>query len=285
MGHWRSVFASTRAGQIIVLNRILGDSAKDDEIAALASVFSSPWFYGAFTCCLCLTAILFPTTEVSARNATMQVLFYSDNDVLARLLRAALDPTNTVHWVTDERQFDVALEASAMAAIVLDAGFVAEAEAMCLALRTRTAVPLLALAAGADAGERVALLRAGADDALAQPISPQELAARLRAKLRRAMPDQRPPAASIGRERQLTVGDQRVRFSSSELRLLLALQQCNGGYVSAGELARALWQTEIRLERLHFHIWRLRRRLAALGDHLRIETRHGHGYRLVDGRA
>jgi two-component system response regulator QseB/two-component system response regulator TctD len=214
----------------------------------------------------------------------MDVLFYSDDETLAGLLRSALDPADSVHQATNEEQLEAVLGTGAASAIVLDAGFVAEAMALCLALRARTALPLLVLAAGGDAHERIALLRAGADDALARPFAPQELVARLYAKIRRVVSDRQPTPASarIGLERRITVGNRRVRFSASELRLLAALQQRNGRYVTAGELARALWQTEMRPERLHFHIWRLRRHLAALGDHLRIETRHGRGYRLVD---
>lgn len=216
----------------------------------------------------------------------MDVLFYSDNDTLVHQVRAVLDPADTVHQVTDERQLAAALETGPAAALVLDAAFVVEAAELCLALRSCTAIPILVLATGVDAHERTSLLRAGADDALARPISPQELAARLHAKLRRAAPAQQPPlaCASIGLERQIIVGDRRAGFSPSELRLLMALQQRNGGYVSPAELARALWQTEMRPARLRFHIWRLRRHLAALDAHLRIETQHGLGYRLVDER-
>src|SRR4051812_10132664 len=109
----------------------------------------------------------------------MDVLFYSDNDALTSLLCMALDPVDMVHRVADERQLDIALAAGAGATIVLDAGFVAEAAALCQALRARTAIPILALVTGADASERVALLRAGADDAVTLPVAPQELAARL----------------------------------------------------------------------------------------------------------
>jgi DNA-binding response OmpR family regulator len=216
----------------------------------------------------------------------MEVLFYSDNEALARLLRAALDPADTVHQVTDERQLADALEIGAASAILLDAGFVAQAAELCQALRAHTALPIVALAGSTDAQERVALLRTGADDALARPVSPLELAARLRAKVRRAMPDQQltPASVLIGPEHQISVWDRRAGFSPSELRLLMALQQHNGGYVSSAELSRALWQTEMRPARLRFHIWRLRRHLAALSDGLRIETRHGLGYRLVNRR-
>jgi CheY-like chemotaxis protein len=111
----------------------------------------------------------------------------------------------------------------------------------CQALRARTVLPILVLAAGADAHERISLLRAGADDALARPFAPQELVARLHAKLRRAVSEQPTPAsAAVGLERRSMVGDQRVCFSPSELRLLTALQQRNGGYITVGELAHAL---------------------------------------------
>ena len=62
--------------------------------------------------------------------------------------------------------------------------------ATCRALRTRSRVPILMLTARHDVDDRVEGLDAGADDYLGKPFAVVELAARVRALLRRATPDE-----------------------------------------------------------------------------------------------
>ena len=59
-------------------------------------------------------------------------------------------------------------------------------------IRATSRIPVLMLTAKGDALDRVLGLEMGADDYLPKPFNPQELAARIRAILRRAKPDSRP---------------------------------------------------------------------------------------------
>ena len=56
-------------------------------------------------------------------------------------------------------------------------------------LRARTKLPVIMLTARGDEADRVVGLELGADDYVAKPFSPRELLARMRAVLRRALPD------------------------------------------------------------------------------------------------
>lgn len=109
-------------------------------------------------------------------------------------------------------------------------------------LRRTAAVPALVLVPQASALERVIALEAGADDAMAHPVDPRELLARLRALCRRA-----PVRTAAARElcfggwrldrltRVLhTASGQKVPLSQAECRLLEAFLQ-NPGSVLARE--------------------------------------------------
>src|SRR5262249_17603043 len=100
--------------------------------------------------------------------------------------------------------------------------------ATCRALRTRSRVPILILTARRDVDDRVEGLDAGADDYLGKPFAVVELAARVRALLRRAAPDDVLRYADLeldrserrgrrgGRQFELT----RIEFSLLELLML-----------------------------------------------------------------
>ena len=70
-------------------------------------------------------------------------------------------------------------------------------------LRERTRLPVVMLTARGEDTDRILGLELGADDYLPKPCNPRELAARLRAVLRRAAPEQEPDAS-------LAVGDTRL---------------------------------------------------------------------------
>jgi DNA-binding response OmpR family regulator len=115
----------------------------------------------------------------------MEILLYSDDPSLALLLEAATEQPCSVRQVRDEHQLYGAA-GDGIEAIVLDNGFARYGAVMCLRLRLNTTLPLLVIAGTPHASERVALLRAGADDVLTAPVAGRELAARLDAKRRRA---------------------------------------------------------------------------------------------------
>ncbi|WP_312525347.1 response regulator transcription factor [Paracoccus sp. (in: a-proteobacteria)] len=147
------------------------------------------------------------------------------------------------------------------------------------------ALPVLILTARDQLQDRVAGLDAGADDYLGKPFELDELAARLRALLRRNQG--RPqsllswnglvldPARMRGRR-----GDKDLSFSNREFTILHALMERPGAILTKSLLEERLygWQEEVESNTVEVHIHKLRAKLGA--DY--IATVRGAGYRLAD---
>jgi len=158
-------------------------------------------------------------------------------------------------------------------------------------LRETSAVPVLMLTARGEDVDRIVGLEMGADDYLAKPFNPRELAARIRAILRRASSE---PEMSdrIGVDdivvdlgtRCVSVDAEEVPLTGVEFSLLEALVRSAGNVVSRDDLSRAaLFRRTNSFDRsLDVHISNLRRKLgptAAGGE--RIKTVRGLGYQYV----
>ena len=81
---------------------------------------------------------------------------------------------------------------------------------LCRWIRSRSDVPVIMLTARGEETDRIVGLELGADDYVTKPFSPRELAARVRAVLRRA------DGASEGPERRLEFGDVTIEASTRE---------------------------------------------------------------------
>jgi two-component system response regulator MtrA len=150
------------------------------------------------------------------------------------------------------------------------------------------AVPVLVLSARQDASDKVRALELGADDYLAKPFWPEELLARVRARLRR--PTLSPhDAVTLGpirietAARRVFVDGQAVELTRVEFDLLAALVWRPGAAVSRGWLVdHVLDPARDGDERaLDAHVSRLRRKLGTAGRH--IATVWGIGYRAEVG--
>lgn len=149
--------------------------------------------------------------------------------------------------------------------------------------RTKT-VPILMLTARGDEPDKVAGLDAGADDYLIKPIDLHELAARLRALVRRAhgQSETRLVAGNVALDpaaHQVLVDGQPVELSNREYDLLHALLLNAGRVLSREQLEQRLyqWGSEINSNAVEVHIYHLRRKLGAA----LIETVRGVGYRIA----
>lgn len=126
----------------------------------------------------------------------------------------------------------------------------------------------------------------GADDAVAAPATPDEVAARLAASVRR-----HPTALAIGPlridgiDRSVTRGNRRLRLSAREFTLLLHLARACGRCVSRAELLAAVWGLgfDPGTNVVEVHVSRLRAKLDAGMDAPMLRTEKGRGYALVSG--
>jgi two-component system phosphate regulon response regulator PhoB len=153
--------------------------------------------------------------------------------------------------------------------------------------RTRD-LPILMLTARAMEQDKLSGLEAGADDYLTKPFSPKELAARIKAVLRRRAPQHAGDAVEIEGLRldpashRVTAGEQRVLLSPSEFRLLQFLMTHPGRVYTRTQLLDQVWGDHIYIEErtVDVHIRRLRKALETTGHDRLIETVRGAGYGL-----
>lgn len=147
--------------------------------------------------------------------------------------------------------------------------------------------PVMLLTARGDAGDRIEGLSLGADDYLAKPFEPEELALRCQAILRRSRKPAQPPdeiemsglVFNLLRG-ELKSGDQRIRLTEAELQLLTVLAGSPGEAVSREDLAGL---TSAGLERsVDVQVTRLRRKIEPNPrEPIHIQTVRGIGYRLM----
>jgi two-component system response regulator CpxR len=159
-------------------------------------------------------------------------------------------------------------------------------------IRERSAVPVVMLSARGEEVDRVVGLELGADDYLAKPFSPRELAARVRAVLRRGRAAGAPvPAAFTVGDLELDPGAREVRragepveLTGLEFAILERLARDAGQVVRREALYReVLGRRPSSLDRsLDVHLSALRRKLgAAAGGGERIKTVRGVGYQYL----
>jgi two-component system response regulator CpxR len=157
-------------------------------------------------------------------------------------------------------------------------------------IRERSRTPVLMLTARGDTHDRVRGLEMGADDYLPKPFDPAELAARIRAILRRSAAQMPPAAISVG-DIELDGGARSVRragvpveVTTVEFDLLAALMRVAGTAVSREELVKKVLGRDFSpFDRsIDTHVCNLRRKLGTLSDGSdRIKGVRGTGYLYV----
>ncbi|MEO7117748.1 MAG: response regulator transcription factor [Candidatus Limnocylindrales bacterium] len=157
-------------------------------------------------------------------------------------------------------------------------------------MRERRPVPVVLLTAKGSTSDKAKGLDLGADDYVAKPFHPDELAARVRAVLRRS--NGTTPGHGIVafddieidlERRMVTRAGQLVQLSRTEWLLLQHLAANAGKVVLHGELLTKVWGSEYRDDLQYLRVWvsRVRRKLGAEpGQSGRIKTFQGIGYRL-----
>ena len=164
---------------------------------------------------------------------------------------------------------------------------------VCRLIRSRPAtstLPIIMLTARTEESDRVLGLDLGADDYITKPFSPRELAARVRAVLRRKATAQ-PSAMSLYRGSRIvadfdavsvTVDGEPVRLTRREFELLRCLVENRNRVLSRERLLVRVWgyDQSIETRSVDVHVGRLRSKLRTAGP--QIETVVGLGYRFIE---
>jgi len=161
-------------------------------------------------------------------------------------------------------------------------------------IRQTSQVPALMLTARGDDVDRIVGLELGADDYVPKPCTPRELAARLRAILRRAQAPaagegdsgviEAPPLRVCPSQRSATLHGQALLLTSAEFNLLEVLARHAGRVVGKAELSeQALGRPLARFDRaIDVHLSSIRQKLGVLADgRSRIQTVRGIGYQFI----
>jgi two-component system phosphate regulon response regulator PhoB len=148
-------------------------------------------------------------------------------------------------------------------------------------------LPILMLTARGDEHDKVAGLDAGADDYIAKPFSTQELLARIRAVLRRRVPEQATETLVLG-ELSLDAATHRVHWRGkplkvgpTEFKLLVYMMKHPERVHSRAQLLDKVWGDHVFIEErtVDVHMKRLRESLGPAAA--AVETVRGAGYRMT----
>jgi two-component system phosphate regulon response regulator PhoB len=231
------------------------------------------------------------------RPSRPRVLVVEDERDIAELVK---------HTIERGGDIDVAIVSSGDAAlktaadhppdlIVLDLNLpVVSGLEVCRLLRGRPAtkaVPIIMLTARTSENDRVIGLDVGADDYITKPFSTRELAARVRAALRRRRGEPDAPGPVIYKGQHLTadfdavnieVDGTPIRLTRREFELLRYLVENRNRVLSRDRLLERVWGYErlVETRSVDVHVGRLRNKLGPAGK--QIETVVGLGYRFIE---
>lgn len=221
----------------------------------------------------------------------MRILVIEDDPVLLDGLKAGLGLVGaTVDAVTSCADGLAALAMASFDAVVLDL-MLPDGSGLDLLSHMRAAgnaTPVLLLTALDEVVDRIKGLDAGADDYLGKPFDLDELAARVRAIVRRKAGRATPHLTHNGivldpATLSASAAGNTISLSRREFALLSALMERPGAIRSKSDLEDRLygWQDEIESNAVEVHIHNLRNKI---GRHL-IETVRGIGYRMRDAKS
>jgi two-component system, OmpR family, response regulator RegX3 len=216
------------------------------------------------------------------------ILLVEDEEDIASLVRAYLERDGfRVVWATRGTEGLAELERNDVRLAILDLRLPdADGFDVCRTIRSTSSVPILMLTARDEEVDRVTGLELGADDYVTKPFSPRELAARVRAVLRRVEPDEEDDKLAAGdvqldrQARTATAAGAEVELTAREFDLLWHLASRPGIVVTRSQLLDRVWGIEFPggTRTVDVHIGQLRRKLGR--PHL-IRTVRGAGYKVV----
>jgi DNA-binding response OmpR family regulator len=217
------------------------------------------------------------------------LLLVEDDESIGRLVKAYLEQQDgwRVVWLRSGEDAVGELRRHPVRLVVLDIGLPGiDGFEVCRRMRAYSKVPIVMLTARDEEPDRVAGLELGADDYVAKPFSPRELAARIKAILRRTEQrgtDEVLTAKDIVLRRDsmdVTVAGANVDLTSKEFDLLACFLEHPGIVLSREKLLDLVWGMTYPggTRTVDVHVAQLRRKL---GDPETIRTVRGAGYKLI----
>lgn len=151
-------------------------------------------------------------------------------------------------------------------------------------------IPIIMLTAKGEEHDKVKGLEAGVDDYISKPFSARELIARIRAVLRRVVPEKNDQKVEIRGlsldpiSHRVFADKQIIDLGPTEFRLLHFLMAHSERVYSRNQLLDGVWGTNVYIDErtVDVHIRRLRKALEAGGFDQLIQTVRGVGYRLSE---
>ncbi len=223
------------------------------------------------------------------------ILIVEDEEALAVMLRYNLEAEGYgVETVPRGDEADLLLKERTPDLVILDwmlpglSGI-----ELCRRLRARPEtkqLPIIMLTARGEESERVRGLATGADDYIVKPFSVPELSARVRALLRRALPERLADVLAFGdlevdrEKKRVSRGGRPIDLGPTEYRLLEFLMERPGRVFSREQLLDGVWGSEVYIDErtVDVHVGRLRKALNRGDEADPIRTVRGSGYALDD---
>jgi DNA-binding response OmpR family regulator len=216
------------------------------------------------------------------------VLLVEDEPSVGELVRGYLGRDGyRVIWVRSGEEGLAELERHPIRIVILDIGLPGmDGFEVCRAVRARSQVPILMLTARDEEADRVVGLEVGADDYLTKPFSPRELAARIKAILRRSEPQAGSDLLELGDvmlnrgTHDVTIEGRQIELTAKEFDLLAFFLSNPGAVLSRDVLLDRVWGVEYPggTRTVDVHVAQLRRKL---GRPNLIRTLRGSGYTAV----
>lgn len=219
----------------------------------------------------------------------MRVLLVEDDLLLGQATcKGLMQVGYAVDWLTSGQRVGAAVDDYPYDCILLDLGLPDISGELCLQAirRNKQTTPVIVLTARGEKASRISMLDIGADDYMTKPFDVDELAARIRAVVRRVGNGRTDPNVEISHgslrvnvaKQAVFLDDSPVVLTTKEFWLLEVLLRNKDRIVTRRMLVDALygWDDDLSSNAIEVFIYQLRRKL---GANL-IQTVRGMGYRL-----
>lgn len=218
------------------------------------------------------------------------LLVVDDDPHICELVKMYLEDDYDVATAYDGRDISAKISKINPILVVLDIMLpVKNGWELCKEIRQRWDIPIIMLTAKGEEFDKVLGLELGADDYITKPFSPREMAARVKAVLRRVRGAERPenilryPGITIDNEsRRVKINDEIVDLTPKEFELLWLMAANHGKVYSRDILLNRVWGYDFfgDTRAVDSQVKRLRKKLEAVpGSRPYIQTVWGIGYK------